>query len=167
MATSSHSADACAQLPSSSRQDQTAEKHHSLASELTFEQMQGLKCSISAAPVVGVAAVSSTVVEYAAVNSEQSIPEDSSGTLLLSAEMPILDACLQERTLLQESVGGGVETGPAKTAAPCKVRSGGSGALSTTQKPSSSSLGEHRTRVSVAGAFALLVTAYLQTQIPP
>lgn len=29
------------------------------------------------------------------------------------------------------------------------------------------SRGEHRTRVSVAGAFTLLVAAYLQTQIPP
>lgn len=165
MATASCSADACAHLPSSSGQDQTADKRRSLASELTLEQTQGLKCGVPVA--VSVAAASSTAVEHAAVNAEQSIPEDSSGTPLLNAEMPVPDVCLQERTLLQESVGGGAETGPAEVAAPCKAWSGGSGALSTAHKPSSSSLGEHRTRVSVAGAFALLVTAYLQTQIPP
>lgn len=127
--------------------------------------MQGLKCST---PVISVAAASSAGVEYAVVNAEHGALADLSCTPLSSVEMPVSDACLEERTLPRKSLNYSVEAGRAHMSSrPCEALSDGSGVFSAAQKPSSSSLGEHRTRVSVAGAFALLVTAYLQTQIPP
>lgn len=155
------------QLPSSSKQDQTSDKCFRRASELTLEQAQGLSCGKAVMPVNNEAA-SSAEVEYAVVNADHSTLVDSSGAPLLSVGTAVPGAPLQEETLPHGPLGSGAETGPARMAAsPCEVWGGGSGALSTAQKTPSSSLGEHRTRVSVAGAFALLVTAYLQTQIPP
>lgn len=157
--------DSCAQVPSSGRQDQTVDKCCPCASELTLVPMQGLKCST---PVISVAAASSAGVDDATVNADHAALEDLSCTPLSCVEMPVSDTCPQERTQTRKSLGCGAEAVPAHTStSPCEALSNGSGALSATQKPSSSSLGEHRTRVSVAGAFALLVTAYLQTQIPP
>lgn len=127
--------------------------------------MQGLKCST---PDISVAAASSAGVEYAVVNADHGALVDLSCTPLSSVEMPVSDACPKERTLPRKSLGYGAEAGRAHMSSrPCESLSDGSGAFSATHKRLSSSLGEHRTRVSVAGAFALLVTAYLQTQIPP
>lgn len=160
--------DACVQLPSSREQDQTSDQCFPRASELTLEQAQGLSCGKAVVMPVNNAAASSAEVEYAVVNADHSTLVDSSGARLLSVEMAVPGVPLREETLPHGPLGSGAAAGPARMAVPpCEVWGGSSGALSTTQKTPSSSLGEHRTRVSVAGAFALLVTAYLQTQIPP
>lgn len=77
------------------------------------------------------------------------------------------EPCCSNGIELAQAVGNGTgvehpEASAAVTEGP-EVLNNGVGVLKTPL----SNRGEHRTRVSVAGALTLLVAAYLQTQIPP
>lgn len=156
-------------------QDHQITTEHSLATALSAaidpKQVQRLVCHKLVTDVNSAATESATSKLARAGVNDQELFEDTSSTLAATGN-PTVEVCLKKRDQHPETVNRQADVGHFETAAaaaPWEMWDSSVLNAAAAQKPlSGNSQGEHRARVSVAaGAFALLVTAYLQTQTPP